>query len=142
MTKKEKGFIVAFGLVVMAALAHTGHHFELYDLTPFYEMVNFTPAEFGWGSFGLSGSFFGYKVFSDVARSRTSYREALQKHSDELKLGSDLITQKKMDRNFDQNKRIEQKLDIIMANEQMKQEALAQLETAPDAIKNLEFKKL
>ena len=58
------------------------------------------------------------------------------------KVDAEAATQSKLDRNFKQSAELDKKLSMIIENEAMKQEALKSLDIAPDAIKNLDLKKL
>ena len=120
----------AVALLGLGAVAHGGHHLGFYDLSPFYDFINFNPAEFGWATWGTTLSYFGIRSGYEVVKSNMTHNQDLNEYNTKQIIKSNAELQEVMED-------VDKKLDIIIESEIDKKKALAELDIAPESIKDL-----
>lgn len=130
LTFKQKLLGAAIAVAGLGAVAHTGHYFGLYDLTPFYNFINFNPGEFGWATFGSVALYFlgrgGYDITKGVINENHRVSDANAQRIVESEEQTQALLQEvshKLDRNHE--------LDSKRLME------LEKIESTPDSLKEL-----
>jgi hypothetical protein len=124
-------------VVASAIVAGTGHHFGLWSIQPVYDFIKWNPAEFNWAAYGSAVAYFVGKATLDAIDGRRREYQALQTNNLERKLRSEAEIKERLDRQYEAEIQTQELLRAIINNEVAKNEALAELEIAPDSLKEL-----
>jgi len=124
-------------VVASAIVAGTGHHFGVWSVQPLYDFIGWNPAELNWAAYGSAIAYFLGKATLDAVDGRRRYTQALNTNNLNKKLQSESELRDKLDRQFEAEIMTQDLLRVVIENDIKKNEALSNLEIAPDSIREL-----